>query len=474
MKTYKHLMLAAVIASGLCASAQETSRSAYFLDGYSMRHQLNPAFSGEHNYISIPALGNFNAGMMSNVGVNTFIYKMADGNLTTFMNKSVSADEFLSKINDNNKVNVNADITLLSAGFRAFKGFNTITIGVRTDVGVNLPGGLFEFMKLGQTGPNTQYDLSDLSVRANAMGEIALGHSHKLTDKIEIGAKVKVLLGGGNIDAKINNMQVRMSDTQWSIEADGELNAAAGTGLYLPTKEEAGVEYSNPSQADEIAWDEIDYDSFSMTGFGLGFDLGATYKVIPGLQLSAAIRDLGFMSWSNNINAVTPATSWTFNGFENIAIDNTLPGYDDNTLSEQLDAVWDDMQDMLNFRKTQQGGSRTASLAATMHIGAEYTMPFYSGLTAGLLYTQRFNGPFSWSEGRISANIKPVKWFDATINYAASTYGSSFGWMLNFHPRGFNFFIGSDHQFFNITPQVLPVGKANAALTMGMNITFGA
>lgn len=49
-----------------------------------------------------------------------------------------------------------------------------------------------------------------------------------------------------------------------------------------------------------------------------------------------------------------------------------------------------------------------------------------------------------------------MKWFDATVNYGASTYGSSFGWMINFHPKGFNFFIGSDHQFFSVTPQFVP------------------
>ncbi len=60
-----------------------------------------------------------------------------------------------------------------------------------------------------------------------------------------------------------------------------------------------------------------------------------------------------------------------------------------------------------------------------------------------------------------------------SVNYAASTFGSSLGWMLNFHPSGYTFFIGSDHQFFNITPQSIPVGKATMQLNLGMSITFG-
>lgn len=101
-------------------------------------------------------------------------------------------------------------------------------------------------------------------------------------------------------------------------------------------------------------------------------------------------------------------------------------------------------------------------------------MPFYDRLTGGFLFTQHINGPFSWTEGRFSANVKPLKWFDLSVNYGASTFGSSFGWMINFHPRGVNFFIGSDHQFFNLTRQVIPVGKASAAINLGLNFTFGS
>lgn len=46
--------------------------------------------------------------------------------------------------------------------------------------------------------------------------------------------------------------------------------------------------------------------------------------------------------------------------------------------------------------------------------------------------------------------------------------------MINFHPKGFNFFIGSDHQFFSVTPQFVPVGHATANINLGFNVTFGS
>ena len=90
----------AVVSAVFSANAQQASRTAYFLDGYSYRHELNPALGGERNYFSIPVLANIGVGLQSNVGVNTFLYKstVQGYDLTTFMSPSVSADEFLGKL----------------------------------------------------------------------------------------------------------------------------------------------------------------------------------------------------------------------------------------------------------------------------------------------------------------------------------------------------------------------------------------
>lgn len=464
----------AIATAAITAQAQEATNTAYFMEGYSFRHELNPAFGNDHNYVSIPALGNLNAGLSSNVGVNTFLYKLPSGQLTTFMSPTVGNDEFLSKLSDNNKINTNLNLTILSAGFRAFGGFNTVTISARNENGINLPRGLFEFMKLGQQGEASSYSMNNLRVKASAFAEVALGHSRSITDHIDVGAKVKVLVGAGNVDAQIDRMDVTLSDDQWVVDADGKIDIAAGSGLRVPTNAESGKELDKPARSNQIDWGNIGYDNFSTSGYGVAFDLGVVYRnVIPGLHLSASVLDLGFIKWNHNIKGQTPGTKWTFDGFDNIALDSSQPGYEENKLGQQFDNMWDDLQNCINFNRTETDGGRAQALAATLHIGAEYEMPFYNRLTAGFLFTQRINGPFSWTEGRLSANVKPVKWFDCTLNVGQSTYGTSMGWMLNFHPRGFNFFIGSDHQFFKITPQFVPVGKANMNVNVGFNVTFG-
>lgn len=469
-----------VLAAGcaLTAAAQNVSRSAYFMDGNTWRHALNPAFSGEYNYVSVPCLGVFNVSINSNAGVSTFLFKTPAGSpykLTTFMSPTVDAGRFLGGLPNTTLLSTSIDEALLSGGFRALGGFNTVSFGIHGDLGLSLPKDLFKFMKVGQTGPDTRYDLSDLRFNATSYTTLALGHSRKIGDKLSVGAKVKFLFGLENITANMRKMNVVMDQNKWQIQADGELKMAAGSGLKVPTKAETGADYDTPADADLIDWDNIKYNSFGLTGFGMGFDLGVTYQVLPDLQLSAAVRDLGFMCWSNGVVARTGTGEWTFDGFQNVAVNDKQPGYNDgpesNKIDKQLDRVWDDLQDVISMHREANDGYSTP-LNATIHLGAEYTMPFYRGLSGGFLFSTYIAGCQSWTEGRFYANIKPVKWFDATINYGASTFGNSMGWMLNFHPRGFNFFIGSDHQFFRLTSWGIPVDNFNGTVSLGFNVTF--
>lgn len=475
MKAIKLYMLAGAMAAGtFAAGAQDASRAAYFLDGYFYRHEINPALAPERGYFAMPVFGNLGIGTQANIGVNTFIYKTPSGQLTTFMNKSVSSSEFLGNLSNTNKLVTGLNLNILSLGFKGFGGYNTFGFSVKTDVGMSLPKGLFEFMKVGQTGPNTKYDFGNLRLRAMSYGEIALGHQRQVTPELAAGVKVKFLLGLANIDANIKKMDVSMGDKKWVIDGDGEIFIGAGNGLYVPTNAESGKELSKPSRSEQLDFDGIKYDSFGLAGFGMAFDLGATYdmsRFVDGLRLSAAITDLGFIKWSGATVGRMPGRAWEFDGFHDIAIDDSQDG---NKIDQQIEDLGDKLVDCLNFEKDKSDGADTRALNATLSIGAEYDMPFYKRLSAGFLFTQRIAGCFSWTEGRFSANVKPTGWFDATVSYGASTFGSSFGWMLNFHPKGFNFFVGSDHQVFTVTKNpYLPVGHMNVNLQLGINFTFG-
>lgn len=450
--------------------AQNKLRSAYFLEGSSYRHQLNPAFAPERSYFSIPVLGNMNIGLQSTIGVSNFLYKTPDGNLTTFMNSSVSAQEFLGDLKDRNRINQTLDMTILSVGFRGFGGFNTITLDMHEKISMNLPKDLFAFMKEGMSSPHTVYEFDDMGMALNTYAELGLGHTHRVNEDWVVGGKVKFLFGLGKADMRINHMKMTMGEDLWAIEGDGEMNVAVA-GLSLPTKGENGK--GTPEEADDIDWDELDFDTPGLGGFGMAIDLGATWKIREDLELSAALLDLGFIKWKNNINGRMGMNPWHFDGFHEIAVNPDENDRNKNELEDQLEDLGDQLEDCINFKKMNKETSKSTALGATLNLGALYTFPFYNKLKFGFLSSTFINGAYSWSEGRFSANIAPVKCLDASINYAVSSFGSSFGWIINIHPRGFNLFVGSDHQFFKVTPQFVPVHHATANFNIGINIPFG-
>lgn len=475
MKTKKiySILAGSLLLSATSVSAQEMLNSGYFVEGYNYRHQLNPSFESAHkSYISFPFLGNLNVGLSSNVGVSNFIYKTPDGGLTTFLNSTVDANEFLDGLKNNNRLNVETNIGIFSKGFHKFGGFNTIDLSLKTNINTAMPYDLFAFMKQGMTGSHSEYHFEDFSMSSQSYLELALGHSRDINEKWRVGGKLKFLIGLAHADMKVDQMDLVLSEDKWSVQGSGEMNMAV-KGLKIPSKGEVNPD-CDPKKANEIELDEMDFDTPGLSGFGMAIDLGATYQFREDLQFSAALLDLGFISWSNNTKGRLNGEPWEFNGFQDIPYDskdengNRKP----NSIEEQIDNLSDQLEDCFSFQKESENGKVTRMLGATLNLGALYTLPYYENLKFGFLSSTRIQGKYSWSEGRFSANVAPVKWFDASVNYAVSSFGSSFGWLINFHPKGFNLFVGSDHQFFKITPQFVPVNRANANLAMGINFNF--
>lgn len=469
MKTkYIKYATAVILSMTSLGAAAQTSKSAYFLDGYTFKHQLNPAFEGEHNYVSIPVLGNLNVGTHGNVGMGTFLYPYNDG-LTTFMNGSVTADEFLGGLKERNRFGFNLDMTILSAGIKAWGGFNTFEIGLKSYTSVNLPYDLFDFMKTGMANGNRTYTLTDMGVNSQTYVEVALGHARKINDNLQVGAKMKVLLGGAYADFNMERMDITLNENQWVINANGEVNAAL-KGLKLPTKEETGNN-KTPEENDQIDWNGIEFESPGLSGVGFALDLGASYKVMDNITVSAAVNDLGFINWTNNTYAKTNNEEWTFDGFENIATNDDIEN-NPNSLDNQLEQLGDELSSFTNLHRVSENTTLNEMLAATLNVGVEYKVHGYEKLAIGLLSHTRFRGQYTYAEGRLSANYSPASWFQFGVNGSVSNLGAAWGWMINFHPRGFNFFIGMDQVPTKLSKQFVPVNRMNANLTLGFNVTY--
>jgi len=462
MKQKKIILVATLMLSVVTATAQSLN-SAYFTDGYKFRHTMNPAYGNDESYVSIPGLGNINVRTQGNFGYDAIIKNNPNpyGNktMTTFLNPYIDASTALEDFaSGNNRIIGSVGVTILSAGFKAWGGYNTVEINSKTSFGVSLPYELFEFAK--NTG-NKNYDIGDINAGALSYVEIAFGHSRQLTDQLRAGAKLKVLLGVGRADVKMEDVKAQLTDAnQWLISA----NATADVSLKGFTYKQKDKEYKQKPGTYKYV-NDVDVDGAGVGGFGLGIDLGATYKLNDDWNFSAALLDLGFISWSNDMQARNMSKEFLFDGFHDVDVARH------GGMRDASNEYRDQLAEFANLQDQGDQGGRTTGIGTTFNVGAEYTLPMYRQLSFGLLSSTRFQGEYSWTEARLSANWEPLRWLDGGMSLGVGSFGASAGWLVNIHPKGFNFFIGMDHILGKQSKEWIPL-SSKASINLGMNITW--
>lgn len=467
-KIHNKILLAAVMLATATMATAQGLNSAYYTDNYNFRHDLNPAYGNSDNYFSIPVLGNINISMQGNFGYQDVVMhnprygQAGEKRMTTFMNPYISNDDALSGFSKgNNRIAFDMGLTILSAGFKAFGGYNTIELNSKTNIGVSLPYELFEMAK--NTG-NKSYDIGDIGVHGQSYAELALGHSRDINDKLRVGAKVKLLFGLGRADVEMKNVRADLSGTdKWTVTADAEANVAIKGFRYESEQKEYD---SKPGTYERV--NDMDVDGFGLNGFGMAFDLGAVYKINDDWTVNAAVTDLGFMGWSENHRAINATNEFTFNGFHDFDVKS---GEGKETIENKWDYYGDQLADFANLKDTGEDGGRSTGIGATINTGVTYNLPVYRKMTFGLLSSTRINGKYSWTEGRLSANWEPLKWIDGGVSVAVNSFTTSMGWVLNLHPKGFNLHVGMDHLLGKTSKEFIPL-SSNASVNVGMSVAW--
>ncbi|MBR4128660.1 MAG: hypothetical protein IKT92_04230 [Bacteroidaceae bacterium] len=447
----------ALLACVLPGSAQEF-RSSYFSKMSKFNHQMNPALIDE-NYGAF-LLGQVSATATGNVGLGNFVYEVNDvegEDYVSFMSDRVDTNAFLSDLEAENKFNFYLNYNLFSFGFKGWGGSNLLELNLRSSMNAIVPYEFFKFAK--EEGVGSEYHVNDMTFNTQNYLELALGHARDITDKLRVGAKVKVLVGAAYADFDVNNLDiVKESNLKWKVQGDMHLEAALM---------DSEVKYSQQmSQDGRRRIKGFDDFTFGLSGLGIAADLGATYKLTDDLTLSAAVTDLGFIKWKD-VHAATSAGEYEFDGFQ-YSKEATAAG-------KTKDAALDDLQkDLEQLFALYEDADRDVNqtLAATVNAGAEYTMPFYRKMSVGVLYTGRFHGDYSWHQGMVSANVRPLNWLEVNANASMTSTGFAMGGLVNFKLGGVGLYVGSDQLIGSLPSEILTAKDANSQLTFGMTISL--
>ncbi|WP_444104169.1 DUF5723 family protein [Bacteroides sp.] len=463
----------------LSANAQFL-RTSYFMEGTHYRQQLNPALTPTKGYFNLPVIGAVNATVGStSLGYQDIIDIIDDGD--DFYTKP----DFMNRLKDNNKLNVNFSTEILSAGWYKGKNFWSFNIGLRTDIGANLTKNMFTFLNEMETVEenwrNSNYDISGQQLNINAYTEIGLGLSRQINSRLTVGARVKALLGIGNMELKLNrvamsaNLPSDQQINQWSSEsywnsmtpsqaaqAAQELkdkfnnyhaNLTVGAELKSSFK---GLELQEEEGKDYVTDFDFDSGKLGIAGYGFGIDLGASYKILDNLTVSASVLDLGFISWSKSSTKIASANPDPID-IKGSTYANMVDPNNPNTVMNAVNQLQNDAQgymdrvtngdvldyDMLQLEVGDAKESRKSRLASTLVLGAEYGF-FNNKLAVGVLSTTRFVQPDALTELTFSANYRPKSWFNVALSYSAiQSAGKSFGLGLKLGPL----FVGTDYMF---------------------------
>ena len=459
-----HIILTILMAMCLNISAQSIY-TAYFTNDFLFRHDLNPAYGNEESYVSIPMLGNVNIKTMGNFGYKDLIRdnplypELSKKELTTFMNPYLD-DQLKGFATGNNKVNAQANVALLSAGFKKFGGYNTIELNMRGMAYGKIPYDVFE---LAVNTSNKNYQIGDIAFMAQAFAELAIGHSRQINERLRLGAKTKLLFGFGNASLEMSNVSADLlSQDKWTIRGDAQAHVSQKGFQYKSETKEYESRQESYQRINDVEMGKI-----GINGFGLGIDAGGVYKVSDDMEVSASLMDLGFIFWSNDMYATNTQKEFIFDGFHDVDFIKDKP----NHATHQVDKYSDQVSDFYNLKDMGDKGSRLTTLGATINLACQYTLPSYRQLKLGALSSTRLQGKHTWTELRLSGNIEPLKWVNGGISLAANSYTTSLGWIVNFHPKNFNFFIGMDHLMGKFSKEMIPL-TSNASLSMGFNYTW--
>jgi hypothetical protein len=336
----------------------------YFLREAPQVMQYNPAITPCSNFYLSLMLG------ATDIGVHTSGFSYHDLiHKHPIYSDSLQLDleGFRSQLNDNNFINFNYDMDLLGFGFKIGKNYFSYDLSLTLDARVNFSKGIFDLILEGSNANNGNIRLLDGHLLdVNSYITNAIGYTREINDKLSIGGKIKLLSGIANIHTNEANLELNFKDSE-KISAHGELdiltaNIIGDLSITSLFKENASADFIVPENLNTI----LDH---AMDNVGLSFDLGASYRLLENLELSASVVDVfNFISWNTHTTQIINNKP-----FEEIVFEGITSSIDsiETNFETQINSLADSISSALDIR-TQNISSYTTHLPMKIYFGATY------------------------------------------------------------------------------------------------------
>lgn len=459
---YSNIILATLFMSlmPMKASAQRVN-SLYFLENTPMHTQWNPAMAPKYSCFGIGA-SNISIGVQSDLAMSDLFIPSEDGSeLYTFGHPSIDKNEFINGLKDVSTLNFNSTINIFNLGLRLKNNYLTLHSGLTFDGGMGLPKDFFRMFMLGMDSKqsSTQFNLTDLNINAMAYAKFGVGYSMKIGKMLSVGINANYLQGIADFRMGFDNLTVDASDTQWNVNSKGYLQMAGPDFVKFGYNEDGYVD--NLSTDDTNGGISGIISSMPNIGNGFSIDLGVTAKPLPFLTLSAAITDLGSITWNgNSVQRASSDDTFTYDGFD----------FDDEN---SADDISEKMEALTHFEKDNSSiQSYSSKLTTKINLGAEASI-LNKHVSFGVLSQTGIAPDGTYQNMMLSANLKPSSIIQGALTYSL-LHGevSMIGAALNAKLAFINIFAAADCIPTSYSPQMIPVNASNFNLQFGFNMMF--
>ncbi len=429
----KKIIISVILGLLLCTTktlAQQVN-TLYFFDNVPYTSYINPALQTERDvYVGLPVLG-WGQVSVGNLpfSVKDVLYKK-NGQLVTFLHPEFgNKDKFYKKLKHHTSLGADYQVNILSFGWRKKNNYYSVGITERIDGGVSLPKDLFQLLLYGTAESydvGREFSLKSLGASASVYTEIGVGVSTKLNEKLNIGYRIKLLLGTANLSFSPRKMKLSTSTDKWEVMGDASFKMSS---MLKINKDFSSIEM--PSSI-------IDY--IKPSGYGAAFDLGVTYDIIKDLKFSASITDLGFIYWNRNVKNIDSEINFAFDG---INVDGTSL-FDGFSIGSAGDSLLSGLTNSLVVNGEQEKNHYVSMPTAKLNIGLEYRF-CKQKLGIGLLSRTMLYNKNIYEEITASFNMRPTNWFNFSVSYSMVNGRGSLGTALSLRGGPFLFFLAADY-----------------------------
>ena len=227
-------------------------------------------------------------------------------------------------------------MSLFNLGWRGKKGYWTIGINERVQSNVALPSAIFNMMDNG-LAPGTTLNFANMRVNAKVFHEISVGYSRNVTEQLTVGGRFKYLSGIGAVKTDFQKFELTTGRDVWNLEADGGVYTSLPM-IEMQENEDGTVNFDSIATKELETKDIVNLVIPFVHNPGVAIDFGFNFKINENFSFSAAVNDLGFIAWTNELNSIKVKGGYQFEGLQMNVSDIKDIDYEE-ALDNMLDSI---------------------------------------------------------------------------------------------------------------------------------------